>query len=74
MKGWFDTLRDAVLELIVAPALVKHFPKGVPAEAITAVMADVDKVLQGEPVNWFELRRLVASVTTQALAKLEEKL
>lgn len=71
---WFGTLRDALLELVIMPLLEKHFPAGVPAEAINAVMTDVDRILQGEPVNWFDLRRLVASVTTQALAKLEEAL
>ena len=70
--NWLDVFKEMIIEQLVKTLLAEHFPQGIPAEAMQAVMPEVERLLDGEPVNWFELRRLVLSVTNEALVKLEE--
>ncbi len=69
-KSWIDTLREMALKEWILPRLREAFPDGVPTEALEAVLADVNNVFEGKPVAWFNLRRLILSVTNEALAKL----
>src|SRR5690554_1246979 len=69
---WLEVLKDAVLQQLIEPMLEQHFPAGVPREVLDAILPDVERILSGEPVNWFELRRLVAHITTKAIAEVEE--
>lgn len=71
---WTDVLKDILLEQLITPLLVKHFPGGIPAEAVNAVMPEVERILAGEPVNWFELRSLILAVTDDKLRELEARL
>lgn len=64
---WLDALKEAIVQQLITPLLSKHFPSGIPREAVEAVMPEVDRILSGEPVTWFELRSLILAVTDEKL-------
>lgn len=72
-RTWLDTLREWAAS-VVAERLTEMFPDGIPAEVTAAVLAEVDRLLAGEPVHLFELRRLILSITNETAAKLKGKL
>lgn len=70
---WLDTLKELAAEAVAA-RLAEVFPSGIPGEVTAAVLAEVDNIFAGEPVNLFNLRRLVVSITNETLAKVKEGL
>ena len=68
--NWLDVLKEAVLRELIEPLLEQHFPTGIPAEAFDAIRPEIDRVLSGEPVTWFELRSLILSVTDDKLREI----
>ena len=49
-RTWLDTLREWAAS-VVAGRLAELFPDGIPAEVTNAVLAEVDRVLAGQPVH-----------------------
>ena len=67
IADWLATLRDIIITEWLPMQLRKHFPVGtLPADVIEAILPEIDRVLAGEPVGGFELRRLIQSLVDDA--------
>lgn len=71
---WQSVLRAVIISEWLPTLLRSHFPRGtIPADVIEAILPEVDNMLAGEPVNLFELRRLVQSLVDDAARAYKER-